>query len=131
MQISVSFFITTDDEDIAKISMTFLKEINDKIFEYERYICTKEHLPMYKYVLQDIEEGLKIILTDYDWCKKYYREIDNVYNLQFIWKQDWIKHLLEEAALYIGRGRIVCSKRVPGERDNFFYAIHIIKHLIG
>ena len=60
MQISVSFFITTGYEEIAE-------EIIDKIFEYEHYILMKEHLPMYKYVLNDIEEGLKIILTDHNW----------------------------------------------------------------
>ena len=49
--------------------MTFPEEIIDKIFEYERYILMKEHLPMYKYVLQDIEEDLKIILTNRDWHK--------------------------------------------------------------
>ena len=75
MQISVSFFITTGYEDITKIGMTFPEEIIDKIFKYEHYILIKEHLPMYKYVLKDIEESLK---TDYDWHKQYYREIDNV-----------------------------------------------------
>ena len=58
--------ITTGYEDIAKIGITFPKEIIDKIFEYERYILMKEHLPLYKYVLKDIEEGLKIVLTDHD-----------------------------------------------------------------
>ena len=88
MQIIVSFFITTGYEDIAKITMTFPEEIIDKIFEYEHYILMKEHLPMYKYVLKDIEEGLKIILTDCNWHKRYNREIDNVYHLKFIWKQN-------------------------------------------
>ena len=58
--------ITIGYEDIAKIGMTFPEEIIDKIFEYEHYILMKEILPMYKYVVEDIEEGLKIILTDYD-----------------------------------------------------------------
>ena len=62
--------ITTGYEDIAKIGMTFSEEIIDKTFEYERYIHMKEHLPMYKYILQDIEEGHKINLTDYDWYER-------------------------------------------------------------
>ena len=63
--------ITADYEDIAKIGMIVPEEIIDKIFEYELYILMKELLPMYKYVLKDIEEGHKIILTDYDWYKQY------------------------------------------------------------
>ena len=86
MQISVSIFITTGYEDIAKIGMTFPEEIIDKIFEYERYILMTEHLTIYKYVLQDIEEDLKIVLTDRDWHEPCYREIDNVFHLQFPWK---------------------------------------------
>ena len=94
--------------------MTFPEEIIDKIFEYERHILMTEHLPRYKYVLKDIKEGLKIILTDPDWHKKYYREIDDVFHYQFPWKvSDWVQQPLEGAALYIGRERIVCSKRVP------------------
>ena len=109
--------------------MTIPKAIIDKMFEYERYILMKEHSKMYKYVLQDIEEGLKRILIDHDWHKQYYREIDNVHNLKFIWKQSWTQQPLEGgAALYIGRGRIVCSKQVPGVRDYFYIiAIHIIE----
>ena len=84
----------------------------------------KEHLPMYKYVLQDIEEGLKIILTDHDWHKPCYREIDDVFHLQFPWKRDWTQQPLEGAALYIGRGRIVCSKQVPQIEDNFYNLRH-------
>ena len=107
MQISVSFFITTGYEDITKIGMTFPEEIIDKIFKYEHYILMKEHLTMYKYVLKDIEESLKLILTDCDWYKQYYSEIDDEFHLQFPWKRDWIQQPLEEAALYIGRGQIV------------------------
>ena len=70
MQISISFFITIDYEDIAEIGMNFPEEIIDKIFEYERYILMKEYLPMYRYVLKGIEEGHKIILMDYDWYKQ-------------------------------------------------------------
>ena len=47
--------------------ITFPEEIMDKIFEYEHYIVMTEYLPMFKYVLKDIEEGHKIILTDLDW----------------------------------------------------------------
>ena len=61
---------------------------------------------MYKYVHKDIEEGHKIILTDYDWYKQYYKEIDDVYHLQFPWQRGWTSQPLEGAALYIGRGQI-------------------------
>ena len=98
--------ITTVYENIAKIGMTFPDEIIDKIFEYEHYILMKEHLPMYKYVLKDIEEGHKIILTDHDWYKRYYNEIDDVFFLQFPWKHAWTSQPLEGAALYIGRCQI-------------------------
>ena len=129
MQISVSFFITTGYEDIAKIGMTFPEEIIDKIFENEHYILMKEHLPIFKNVLNDTEQGLKIILTDPDWHKQYYHiEIDDVYYLQFPWKRDWIQQPLEGAALYIGRGRIVCSKQVTEMEYNFTaFVICIIK----
>ena len=100
MQISISFFITTGYEDIAKIGMTFPEEIIDKMFEYERYIPMKEHLPMYKYVLKDIEERHKIILTDYDWYKRYYSETDDVFYLQCPWKCACTSQPLEGAALY-------------------------------
>ena len=75
--------ITTGYEDITKIGMTFPEEIIDKIFEYERYILMNKHLPMYKYALTDIEEGLKIMLMDHDWHKQYYREIDDVFFYSF------------------------------------------------
>ena len=114
--------ITTGYEDIAKIGMTIPEEIIDNIFEYEHYILMKELLPMYKYVLKDIEEGLKIILTDYDWSKQYIREIDDVFFLLFPWTRGWIQQPLEGAALYISRGRIACSKRVPEiEKDVYNY----------
>ena len=124
LQIIISFFITTDYEDIAKIGKTFPDEIIDKIFEYERYILMTEHLPMFKYVLKDIEEGLKIILIDPDWHKQYVREINDVFHLQFPWKRDdWVQQPLEKAALYIGEGRIVCSKQVPSV-ENPLYVCH-------
>ena len=104
--------------------MTFPEEIIDKIFEYERYICMKEHLPMQKYVLQDIEEGLKIILTDRYWHKPCYRDIEDVFHLLFPWKRDWTQQSLEEAALYIVRGRSVCSKQVPLMDENFYNLHH-------
>ena len=88
LQISVSFFITTGYEDITKIGLTFSEEIIDKIFDYDDYILMTEHLPMYQYVLQDIEERLKIISTDCDWHEPCYREIDNVFHLHFPWKLD-------------------------------------------
>ena len=67
---------------------------------------------MCKYVLKDIEEGQKIILTNPDWYKQYYDEIDNVFHLQFPWKCAWTSQPLEGAALYIGRGQIICSKLI-------------------
>ena len=79
---------------------------------------------MYKYLLKDIEESLKIILTDHDWHKQYYREIDNVFFLQFPWKRDWTQQPLEGAAFYIGRGQIVCSNQVPEIDDNFYNLRH-------
>ena len=60
------FFITTGYDDIALVDMIIPEEIIDKIFQYEHYILMKEHYIMYKYVLQDSEEGLKEILTDRD-----------------------------------------------------------------
>ena len=98
--------------------MTFPEEIIDKIFEYERHILMTEHLPRFQYVLKDIKEGLKIILTDPDWHKKYYREINDVFHLQFPWKCGQTLQPLEGAALYIGRGQIICSKQVPEIEDN-------------
>ena len=105
----------TGCEDVAKIGMTFPEEIIEKIFEYERFLLMKEHLPMFKYVLKDIEEGLKIILTDRDWFKRRVRYIDDVFWLQFPWKRDWSQQPLEGAALYCGEKRIVCSKQVPAK----------------
>ena len=99
--------------------MTFPEEIIEKVFEYEHYILMKEHLPRYKYVLKEIEEGHKIILTDHDWHEQHYREIENVHFLQFLWKRDWVQQSLEGAALYICRGRIVCSKQVQEIEDDF------------
>ena len=102
--------------------MTFPEEIIDKIFEYERHILMAEHLPKFKYVLKDIKEGLKIILTDRDWHKSCQRYIDDVFHFQFPWKGgDWVQQPLEGAALYIGHGRIVCSKRIPSKKNPFIY----------
>ena len=98
----------TGYEDVAKIGMTFPEEIIEKIFEYERFLLMKEHLPMFKYVLQDIEDGLKIILTDRDW----FCSIDDVLWQQFQWKQIWPKQQLEGTAIYCGFKRIICSKKV-------------------
>ena len=102
--------------------MTFPDKIIDKIFEYEQYM--KEHLPMYKYVLKDIEEGLKIIILDHDWHKRYYSEIDDVFFLQFPWKHVWTQQPLEGAALHIDRGRTVCRKRAPEIKDNRLIFCH-------
>ena len=78
-----------------------------------------EHLPRYKYFLKDIVQGHKIILMDHDWYKRYNRKIDDVFHYQFPWKRKWKTPSLEGAALYIGRGRIICSKRVPSQINSF------------
>ena len=39
---------------------------------------------------------------------------DHTYYKKFPWKQTLIQQPLEGAAVYIGKGKIVCSKRVPG-----------------
>ena len=104
--------------------MIFSGKIIDKIFEYERYILKKEHLPMYKDVLKDIEQGHKIILTDRDWHKRYYREIDDEFHLQFPWKRPWKSPSLEGAALYIGRRKIICSKQVPEVEETLLNFCH-------
>ena len=44
--------------------------------------------------------------------------------LQFPRKRDWVQQLLEGAAFYISRGRIVCSKRVPEIEDDFYILCH-------
>ena len=76
---------------------------------------------MYKYVLKDIEEGLKIVFTDCYWHKQTYRESDDVFYLQFPWKRDdLVQQPLKGAALYIDRGRFVCSIRVPEIEDDFY-----------
>ena len=84
----------------------------------------KEHLLMYKYVLKDIEQGHKIVLTYRHRHKRYYSEIDNVFHLQFLWKRPWKKPSLEGAALYIGRGKIICSKQVPEVEDSLLNFCH-------
>ena len=64
------------------------------------------------------------ILRDYDWYKQYYKEIDNVFHLQFPWKHAWTSQPLEGAALYIDRGQIICIKRVPKIEDNLLNFCH-------
>ena len=114
--------------DVAKIGMTFPKEIVYKILVYERYILMREHLPKFKYVLKDIEEGLKIILIDRDWYKRWYCKSGDVFWLQFPWKRKWNHLPLEGAALYIGRERIVCSKRVPSRNRGWHSQDHPYYH---
>ena len=63
-------------------------------------------------------------MTNHDWHKRYYGEIEDVYYLKFIWKRSWIQQPLKEAALYIGRGQIVCIKQVQGIRDHFLHNCH-------
>ena len=73
-----------------------------------------DHLTFFQYVLQNIEKGYKVILRDCCWYKRYImRDGDTFYN-KFPWQQTLIEQLLEGAAVYIGKGQIVCSKRVPG-----------------
>ena len=71
----------------------------------------KAHPFIHKYVLQDIEEDLKVILTDRDWHKRYYREIDDVYYLKFIWKQNWI-HQLQGNKTFSTCGLVIQNKVV-------------------
>ena len=87
-----------------------------EILEYEHFLLMKEHLLILKYVLKDIEDGVKIILTDHDWHKLYCCEIGDIFWLNFILKRNWIQQPLEGAALYIGREQIVYSKQVPAIR---------------
>ena len=68
----VSSFITSAFEDTNVVSMNIPEEIIHAIFEYEHYNLMSEHLTIYKYVLQDIEEGIKVILTDHHWHKILY-----------------------------------------------------------
>ena len=111
----------TGCEDVAEIPI-LPEEIIDKILVYEHYLLMKDHFLKFKHVLKDIEEDVKIILIDRDWTKRYYCEIDDVFHLNFVWKRSWIQKTLEGAALYIGRERIVCSKRVPGRwADSFVH----------
>ena len=79
---------------------------------------------MYKYARQDIEEGVKIILTDHNWYRRFYREIDDNYHLRFTRKQTLIEQPLEGAVIYIGRGQIVCSNQIPKVRDCFLHNHH-------
>ena len=87
--------------------MKIPEEIIDAIFEYERYILMKEHFEMFKYVLQDIGECVKVILNDHHWHKQYSRPIDDDYHLKFIYKQGWTQQSLEGAATCISRGQII------------------------
>ena len=104
--------------------MNFPEEIIDAIFEYERYILMNEHFTMHKYVLQDIEESVKVLLTNHHWHKRCYREINDDDFQRFTWKQSWTQQSLEGAATYMEKGKIVCSNQVPGEIDYFSYNCH-------
>ena len=66
--------------------MELSEEIIDAIFEYGCYILMKEHFTMCKYILQDIEEGVKVILTNHHWYKQYCRPIDDDCFQMFAWK---------------------------------------------
>ena len=107
------YFFFTGCKVVVQIPI-FPEEIEQIILDYERDLLMKDHYQKYKHVVKDIKEGLKIILVDRDWYKKYYRAIDDVFHFNFVWKvSSWTQQPLEGAALYIGRKRIVCSKRVP------------------
>ena len=73
----------------------------------------KDNHPKFKHVIKDIKQGLKIILVDRDWIKRYYCKAGDVFWKNFVWKRSFIQKPLEGAALYIGGEQIVCSKRVP------------------
>ena len=81
--------------------------------EDERSILMYEHLTFFQYVLHDIEAGYKVILRDRCWFKRYIMRDGDTYYKKFPWKQTLIEQPLEGAAVYIGKGEIVCSKRVP------------------
>ena len=76
-------------------------------------ILKYEHISLFDFVLQDIEEGHNIILINCYLHKKNTMQNDNTYYNKFPWKQTLIQQPLEGAATYIGKGRIVYSKRVP------------------
>ena len=101
--------------------MNIPEEIIDAMSEYERYILMNEHFPMYKYVLQDIKDGMKGILTDHYWNKQYCIEIDDDYFQKFTWKHGWIKQPLEGALTYIGKKKMICSKQILGVINYFPY----------
>ena len=64
-------FNTSDGEVINIHGENESEEIVDKISQNEHSILMNEHLTLFQYVLQDIEEGTKVILTDRYWQKQY------------------------------------------------------------
>ena len=60
--------------------------------------------------LQDIKDGYKVILRYCYWYKRYIMRNGKTYFKKFPWKQTLIEQPLEGAAVYIGKGQIVCSK---------------------
>ena len=112
MQIAKFIFYVTDCKVVVQIPI-FPEEIERKILDYEQYLIMKDNHPKFKHVVKDIKEGLKIILVDRDWIKRYYCKAGDVFWKNFVWKISLIQKLLEGPALYIGKERIVCIKGVP------------------
>ena len=94
--------------------------VDDTPQQNERSILMDEHLTLFKYILQDIEKGNKVILRDCCWYKRYIIRNDDTYYEKFPWKQTLIEQPLEGTATYIGKGQIVCSKRVLGRFEPQF-----------
>ena len=67
-------------------------------------------MTLIRYVLRDIKEGVKVILTNHYWYKRYMMAIDDNCFQRFTLKQDWIEQPLEGEATYIGKVQVVCSK---------------------
>ena len=68
----------------------------------EQPILRNAHLTLFQNVLQDIEDRIKVILTNYYWHKQYIVRNDATYYKNFPWKQTLIQQPLEGAATYIG-----------------------------
>ena len=99
----------------------FPEEIERKILDYEKYLIMKDNHPKFKHVIKDIKQGLKIILVDRDWIKRYYCKAGDVFWKNFVWKRSFIQKPLEGAALYIGGEQIVCSKQVPARFEGMLH----------
>ena len=93
---------------------------DDSSQQNEQSILMNQHLARFQFVLQDIRQGFRVILRDRFWFKRYIMRKGDTYYKKFPWKQTLIEQPLEGAAVYIGKGQIVCSKRVPGRFEPKF-----------